>query len=61
VLQGELHPPRHASDAACSVGAGTIATSRRLVEVSVGKFILGFVVAIVLVLFVVARCVGAIV
>jgi len=27
----------------------------------VGKFILGFVVAIVVVLFVVARCVGAIV
>jgi len=41
--------------------SGTIAASHHRWRLSVGKFMLGFVVAIVVVLFVVARCVGAIV
>jgi len=40
--------------------SGTIAASPRR-RSPVGKFLLGFIVAIVVVLFVVARCVGAIV
>jgi hypothetical protein len=44
----------------CIERTGTIATSHPE-EATVGRFLLGFIVAIVLVLFIVARCVGAIV
>ena len=59
-LQDRSHSQRVGRYTACIAAAVTIGPTDRG-DRFVGKFILGFIVAIVLVLFIVARCVGAIV
>ena len=59
-LRCRSHSPGIGRDTGCSHQTGTIAATRNR-RLFVGKFLLGFVVAIIVVLFIVARCVGAIV